>query len=261
MLELDRAAGVDEIARTRAVGDRRGEVEHLEHALERHERGKDVDARVRELREWVVDLAHVDRERDDRAGRERAGDREVTADEVYDRGADRGHQAEGDEQDASEDRGAHSDVAHAGRAPCEGVALTFGPAEQLRDQRARDVEALDGEVVHLGVELHPLAGEVLHARPHAPGRPDEQGQDRERQQGEAPLEAEHDREDDRDVDDVRDDRSQGRGDRLLRADDVVVQAGLQRAGLRTREESDRHALHVVEERHPQVVDQALAHAR
>ncbi len=36
---------------------------------------------------------------------------------------------------------------------------------------------------------------------------------------------------------------------------------LQRARLRTREERERHALHVVEQRDPQVVDESLAHPR
>ena len=43
--------------------------------------------------------------------------------------------------------------------------------------------------------------------------------------------------------------------------DVVVQPRLQRAGLRAGEERDRHALHVVEERDAQVVDQPFADAR
>ena len=59
MVELDRALRLDEVDRAGAVGDRRGEVEDFEHPLERHERGEDVDARVRELRERLVDLADV----------------------------------------------------------------------------------------------------------------------------------------------------------------------------------------------------------
>ena len=49
-----------------------------------------------------------------------------------------------------------------------------------------------------------------------------------------------------------------RGDRLLRADHVVVEARLERAGLRAGEERERHALHVVEQGDAQVVDEPLA---
>ena len=137
---------------------------------------------------------------------------------------------------------------------------SFCFAEELGEQRARDVEALDREVVHLRVELHPLAGELLHARADAARGPDEQRQHEQREEREPPLEPEHDREHDREVDHVRHDRAERRRDRLLRADHVVVQPGLQRAGLRAGEERERHALHVVEQRDPQVVDEALAHA-
>ena len=59
MLEVDRADRVDEVERARAVLDRGREVEHLEHALERDERGEDVDPGVRELHERLVDLRDV----------------------------------------------------------------------------------------------------------------------------------------------------------------------------------------------------------
>ena len=54
---------------------------------------------------------------------------------------------------------------------------------------------------------------------------------------------------------------QRRGERLLGADDVVVEPADERAGLGAGEERDRHPLHVVEHLGAQVVDQALADAR
>ena len=51
-----------------------------------------------------------------------------------------------------------------------------------------------------------------------------------------------------------------RGERPLRADDVVVQPAHQRAGVGAGEEGDRHALHVLEHPAAQVEDQALAEA-
>ena len=58
--------------------------------------------------------------------------------------------------------------------------------------------------------------------------------------------------------DVRDQPGQRRGERLLGAEHVVVQAADQRAGLRPGEERQRHPLHVVEHRRAHVEDQALA---
>ena len=52
-----------------------------------------------------------------------------------------------------------------------------------------------------------------------------------------------------------------RRDGGLRTDHVVVEAADQRAGLRAREEGDRHPLDLVEQRDAQVVDQALTDAR
>ena len=51
------------------------------------------------------------------------------------------------------------------------------------------------------------------------------------------------------------------GEGLLRADHVVVESTDQGAGLRAREEGDRHLLHVAEHLGAQVVDQTLADHR
>jgi hypothetical protein len=142
------------------------------------------------------------------------------------------------------------------RAVAFGVAL----AEELGEHRPGDVEPLDGEVVHLGVELHALAGELLHARADAAGRKKERREHDQRQQRQAPIEPEHDREDHREVDHVRYHGAEGRCDRLLRTDHVVVEPRLQRTGLRAREEGEGHPLHVVEECDAQVVDESLADA-
>ena len=58
-----------------------------------------VDASVRELGERLVDLADVDHERGDGADRDHALIDEAAAEVVHDRGADRGYEAERDEQD------------------------------------------------------------------------------------------------------------------------------------------------------------------
>ena len=61
-----------------------------------------------------------------------------------------------------------------------------------------------------------------------------------------------------DADDIADDVREGRGEGLLRALDVTVQAGHERAGLGAGEEADRHPLDVVEHLGAQIVDQAFA---
>ena len=62
-------------------------------------------------------------------------------------------------------------------------------------------------------------------------------------------------------DHVADDAAERAGDRVLGADDVVVQPADERAGLGAGEEGDRHPLHLGEQRDAQVVDEALADAR
>ena len=181
VVELDPADRLEEVDRAGTVRDQRREVEHLEDPLERDQRGQHVDARVGQLRERLVDLADVHRERGDGADADGAGDRQVAADEVDDRGADGGDETEGGEQHPRVHRGLHADVAHAPGAVGEGLGLAAMLAEQLDDERAADVEALGDRVVHRRVELHALAGQPLQLRTHPLGRDDEERQDDERQ--------------------------------------------------------------------------------
>jgi hypothetical protein len=122
-----------------------------------------------------------------------------------------------------------------------------GPAEQLGDEGARDVEALGREVVHLRVQLHPFPRDRLEPRSEAARGKEEHGQDQQCQQRQLPLQREHDDERHRDPDHVGDDGSQRARDRLLCADHVAVESRLQRTGLCAREERDRHVLDVVEQ--------------
>ena len=64
----------------------------------------------------------------------------------------------------------------------------------------------------------------------------------------------------REVHGVGHDAAERAGERLLRADDVVVHAADERAGLGAGEEAEGHALHVVVQGRAQVEDQALADA-
>ena len=64
-----------------------------------------------------------------------------------------------------------------------------------------------------------------------------------------------------DADEVADHAGEHVGEGLLGAGHVVVEAAHQGAGLRAREEGERHALHVVEHLRAHVVDEALADPR
>ena len=143
----------------------------------------------------------------------------------------------------------------------EAVAFAIGTAEELGEHGARDVEPFGGDVVHLRVLLHAHARERLDTRAEPAGRIDERGQREQRQQRHAPVELEHDHERHDELDEVLQHGAERGRDGLLRADDIVVESRLQRAGLRAREERDRHLLHVVEELDAQVVDEAFTDAR
>ena len=222
VIELDASLRRDQVEGAGPVVDQRGEVEHLEHALERHQRGQHVDASVRELREWLVDLGDVHREGGHRPDRQRSGDHQVAADVVDDRGTDRGDEAERDEQHARVHGARHADVSDALGPIRELLELAVLLAEELHDQRAGDVEALGGRVVHRRVQLHALAGDAHELPTDAPGRDDERRQDDQGQDRQPPLEPEHDGERHGEADDVAHDGSQRVGDRLLGADHVVV---------------------------------------
>ena len=70
----------------------------------------------------------------------------------------------------------------------------------------------------------------------------------------------HGPEGEREVHGVGHDAAERAGERLLRADDVVVHAADERAGLGAGEEAEGHPLHVVVQRRAQVEDQSLADA-
>ena len=89
---------------------------------------------------------------------------------------------------------------------------------------------------------------------------DEQRQQDDGQHRDLPRQAEHhdERQDERD--DVGHDAGEGRRERPLGADHVVVQPADEGAGVGPREERDRHRLDVLEHPAPQVEDEVLAEA-
>ena len=256
--ELDPPRRLDEVDRAWAVGDRLRRVEHLEHALERHHRRHQVDARVGEPGQRLVHARDQRRQRDERAARDVAADDELCADAVDRRRAERGHQSERDEEHAPEHRRANAGVAHGVGALAEHRVLPIERAEQLDQRRAGDVEALGHLRVHRRVVLHLLAGDVLQPPPHPARRHDEQRQHDQRQQRQPPLQPQH-RDQRRDQHDhVAHDAPERARHRRLGADHVAVEAARDRARRRAREERQRQPLDLGEQRTTQVGDQPLA---
>jgi hypothetical protein len=89
------------------------------------------------------------------------------------------------------------------------------------------------------------------------GGHEEERQQRERRQRQRPGQRRHRDDDHHDADDVAHHPGQRGRERLLGADDVVVEPADQGAGLRAGEEGDRLAQHVGEHLGAQVEDQAL----
>ena len=98
-------------------------------------------------------------------GRERAVDGEHAADAVDDCSRQRRDQREGGEEHPVGHRDPDADVTDLAGLGGERVVLLLGPAEELREQRAGDVEALRHHRAHLGVGLHGLPRESLQRAP------------------------------------------------------------------------------------------------
>ena len=102
-------------------------------------------------------------------------------DAVHGGHADGAHDAEGDEEHPAVQRLADAGVADPRRPPAELGQLVAVAAVELDEHGAGDVEALGHLRVHLGVEVHALAGDRLQDPPDPLGRQDEQRQHDERQ--------------------------------------------------------------------------------
>ena len=143
----------------------------------------------------------------------------------------------------------------------EPLVLVPRPPEQLREHRPRDAQCL----------LHDRAKArvFLHLRPPKDAKPladllrreDEQGENRDRQNREPPLQAQHDNQRGRGGDEGGDDAQETGGDRLLGSLNVRVQAGHELARPGVGEEPERHLLNVPEQLAPEVVNDSLAHGR
>ena len=243
------------------LGDQRREVEHLEHALEAHQRGHHLDPGRGQRRQRRVEAGEQQRERDDVAGVERTRQREPAAQAVDQRQRERRDQRQRRDEHPLHHRGAHADVAYPRGAGDELAGLVRGPPEQLHERGARRGEPLGHLGAHGRVVVGGLPVELGEAAAHPLGGQHEDRQQDQRQHRDLPGQAEHHDQGQRERDDVADHARERVGERPLRPDHVVVEAADQRARPRAGEERHRLALHVVEHGGAQVEDEALAERR
>ncbi len=245
-------------AGVRALDDQRLQIEHLEDPFERDESAHHIDPDVRQRHQRSVQPAEQQRQRDDGAGLERAVQRQRAAETVGEGLRERGHQAQRDDEHPPVHRRRDPDVANPAGPLVEGLHLIARPTEQRHQQRPRHVEPFGRGRVHRGVQPVALASEGLQLAPEPPGRENEDRQQDQREHRDLPGQAEHHHRGQGESDGIGDDAGQGRGESLLRTDDVVVESADQGAGLGAGEERQRHLLHVPEHLGAHVEDQALA---
>jgi hypothetical protein len=128
-----------------------------------------------------------------------------------------------------------SDIADLSRPVVEVLTLFVGAPKEFDEHRSGDVEALGHHHVHLGVQFHPPLEQGSQATADAPRGNEKDRHEDERDERDLPTQDEHDDENDDDEDQVADDVRKEICERLLRADDVIVQSTDERAGLGSRE--------------------------
>ncbi len=156
---------------------------------------------------------------------------------------------------------AHADVAHIGADRPEAAFFVGQAAEGLDEQRAVDGQRFRDLAAHVGVVVERLAADLAQRQPNPPRRQQEERQNRHRQHRQPPLDGEHDDQRRNQRENVGDDVGDGAGDGALRADDVVVEARDDFAGLGVGEKTHGHAAQMVEHLVAQVVDDAFAGTR
>ncbi len=253
------AARCGEAPRAGPLLDERLEIEQLEHPVEADEGGQHVGLHAGQLGDRPVQPAQQGGQRHQGADPERAVDHEASAEAVDDRGGEGGEQQHERGRHAAVDGPGHADVADPDRPLLELGRFLPRPAEELRQHRARHVEAfVDGDA-QLGVHLHLFPGVALEASADQRHRHEEHRQHRQGDEAQEPREVEH----------LADDQEQGQraggggqqhAERVLRHDDVGVQPADEGPGLGPGEERQRLSLHVVERLDAQVVADALADA-
>ncbi len=258
VLEDQLAAQVGQRQRAGFFSDLDGQVDDFEDALEADHRCGKLDRGVGKTLQGSVQVAEVCTEGDDGADGEHVADDEIAAQAVDQGSADSADQADDHKEGGAGDRTKDAQVADARRAVLEAFDLHARAAKELDQQRAADVERLVHHGVHARVGFHLLARDIAQPPTQAAGGKDKEGQDEDADEGQAPLESEHDNEDSGNLDDIGEDADQGIGDGVLRADHIIIQAAHQLADSGIGEKTQRHALKAGEEAHAQIINDALA---
>lgn len=234
------------------------QVEDLEDPLEAHHRAHHLDAGAGERGQRGVQPGQEQGEGHDGTGVQGTAQGVEPAEPVDERKGQRRDEGEGGDEGRLGHRRTDPDVPHPRRPGRELRGLVGGPAEQFDQRRAGSGEPLGHLGAHRGVQRGGLPLHRRHPRPHPAGRQHEHREQHERQQGDLPGDAQHHGEGQQQGHGVGDHSRQGVAEGALGADHVVVQPVDQGPRPGAGEEGDRHPLHVVEDRGPQVQDQSLA---
>ena len=134
-------------------------------------------------------------------------------------------------------------------------------AKQLHQHCTSNVEAFGHLRIHLCVQAHLLARNILQTNTHLAGGNNECRQHHQRKQRQSPLQRKHRDQCCYQHQHVRHHAAKRARHCLLRTHNIIVQTANQCTGLRACKKSNRHVLHFVEQRHAQVVNQTFTNAR
>jgi len=137
--------------------------------------------------------------------------------------------------------------AHVCRPGVKAGILLGGAAEQLDQQRSADIEQLVQHRIHFGVQVQLLAGHIPQASAQLARRHQEERQDGDADQGQAPLQREHDCQCSNCLDQAGDNADKGITDGALRPNHIVIEAADQFADLGMGVKAQRHALQMGEQ--------------
>ena len=162
------------------------QVQDLEDPLEGDQRRHDVDSHVGQRGERSVQPSEQRGQRHQLTQLECAVDDHDAAGAIDKGRGQRGDQRQRDQEDCPTQRDLDSDVANAAGPLAILVILDPGLAEQLDQQRSRDVEPLGHPSAELSVQAHGFVAEPGEALAHEPGRYQEERQQRQGRQGQRP---------------------------------------------------------------------------
>ena len=231
-------------------------VEDVDDPVERRRGGEERVVELRQLLHGVEEVREVEREGEERPGREAAVEDEPAAESEDDRGRDRREHVDGREVEPVEDDGLV-------------VRRAVGVVDAAKARLARRLARERLHDAHPGDVLRQRRGDQAEALPHTPvgsvrahaeprGRGGHERQHDERGERQPPVEEEqHDggaEEDERVLDEAR----EAVGDELVERLDVVRDAADDGAGAVALEEAEREPLQVAEEPDPEIREPALA---